>query len=128
MSLLYVALIVAVAVVVALAAIAWVFWRRTSAAARLMMRRIARLPLRHKLRLAMAMLRDRRVPLHVRAILPGLLLYLSLPLDLVPDFIPVLGQLDDLVVVLVGVGLLLRFAPRRVIEEHLARLEGVETA
>ncbi len=88
-----------------------------------LMRRIGRLPRRAKLRLALAFARDRRIPLAVRAIPIALALYLAMPLDIVPDFIPVAGQLDDVAIVFVGVALLLRFAPRRVVEEHVARLE-----
>ncbi len=102
---------------------AWRLWRDGPAGDRLLMRRIGRLPLRAKLRLAWAMLGDRRVPLLVRAIPPALVLYLAMPIDIVPDFIPVLGQLDDVLVVLLGVGLLFRFAGRETLEEHVAALE-----
>jgi uncharacterized membrane protein YkvA (DUF1232 family) len=43
--------------------------------------------------------RDPRVPRHRKLILVALLGYLALPFDLVPDFIPVAGQLDDAVIV-----------------------------
>ena len=42
---------------------------------------------------------------------------------MIPDFIPLLGHVDDAVVLIVGVGLLLRFTPRDVLEEHVSRLE-----
>jgi uncharacterized membrane protein YkvA (DUF1232 family) len=45
------------------------------------------------------LLRDDRVPRRSKAILVGLAAYLALPFDLVPDFIPVAGQLDDAVLV-----------------------------
>ncbi len=45
------------------------------------------------------LLRDRRVPLGDKLLLTGLVAYLALPFDLVPDFIPVAGQLDDALVV-----------------------------
>jgi uncharacterized membrane protein YkvA (DUF1232 family) len=41
------------------------------------------------------LLRDGRVPRRQKLLLAGLLAYLALPFDLVPDFIPVAGQLDD---------------------------------
>jgi uncharacterized membrane protein YkvA (DUF1232 family) len=41
------------------------------------------------------LLRDRRVPRRHKALVAGLVGYLSLPLDLVPDFLPLVGQLDD---------------------------------
>lgn len=44
-------------------------------------------------------LRDKRTPLAAKLLLLLALAYLLLPFDLVPDFIPVLGQIDDLVIV-----------------------------
>jgi uncharacterized membrane protein YkvA (DUF1232 family) len=44
------------------------------------------------------LLRDRRVPRRHKLLLAGLLAYLAFPFDLVPDFIPVAGQLDDVLV------------------------------
>jgi uncharacterized membrane protein YkvA (DUF1232 family) len=44
------------------------------------------------------LLRDPRVPRRRKALLVGLAAYLALPFDLVPDFIPVAGQLDDVIV------------------------------
>jgi len=101
-----------------------VIWRRSSPEDRRLVERISRLPFRRKLRLARAMARDRRIPLAIRAIPPALVLYLAMPLDIVPDFIPVLGQLDDVIIVVLGVGLLLRFTPRQVLEEHLTAMEA----
>ena len=43
--------------------------------------------------------RDPRVPRRRKLLLVGLIAYLSLPFDLVPDFIPVAGQLDDAIIV-----------------------------
>ncbi len=99
-------------------------WRRDGSEERALVRRILRLPLRRKLHLALALVRDSRIPLVVRAIPPGLILYLATPIDLIPDFIPVVGHLDDVVILIVGVGLLLRFTPRDVLEEHVSRLEA----
>jgi uncharacterized membrane protein YkvA (DUF1232 family) len=45
------------------------------------------------------LLREPRVPRRRKVLLVGLLAYLSLPFDLVPDFIPVAGQLDDAIIV-----------------------------
>lgn len=88
-----------------------------------LMRRTAALPLRAKLSLARRLWRDPRVPWPAKALLPLLLVYLALPLDLIPDFIPVLGYLDDAAVLLLVTLLLLRALPRKVIEEHLAAVE-----
>ncbi|MCM6761833.1 DUF1232 domain-containing protein [Rathayibacter sp. ZW T2_19] len=60
-------------------------------------------------RLLRALIRDDTVPRSVRWSLIGLLGYLLLPIDLIPDVIPVLGIADDVIVV----ALVLRFAVRR---------------
>ncbi len=45
-------------------------------------------------------------------------LYLFSPLDFIPDILPVLGQLDDIGVILFGMGLIVRFSPQAVVDEH----------
>ena len=57
---------------------------------------IRRLPM--YIRLVWALLRDGRVPAQQKLILVGIGAYVVLPIDLIPDFVPVLGQLDDLAV------------------------------
>ncbi|GMA95374.1 hypothetical protein GCM10025881_21980 [Pseudolysinimonas kribbensis] len=59
-------------------------------------------------RLVRRLVADRSVPRRVRVVLVVLLGYLLLPIDLVPDFIPVVGYLDDAVIV----ALVLRFVTR----------------
>lgn len=54
------------------------------------------------------LLSDPRVPRRRKLLLWGLLLYLASPVDLVPDFIPVAGQLDDAIVVALALRLLVR--------------------
>ena len=73
-------------------------------------------------RLVWALLRDRRVPPQQKLILVGIAAYLVLPIDLIPDFVPVLGQLDDVAVILLGLDLFIRSAPQDVVEEHVARI------
>lgn len=117
-------LLVAVgAALLALAGI-WLLARSARAEGRVLVRRVARLPWGAKLRLAAGLWHDRRVPLVARLVLPALVLYLAMPVDVIPDFIPVIGYLDDALVLLAGVGLLLRVTPRAVLEEHLLALEG----
>lgn len=69
------------------------------------------------LRLVRQLLGDRSVPLGVRAALVGLLAWLVNPIDLIPEFIPVLGPLDDVVVAV----LVLRYVWRRLGDEELRR-------
>ena len=101
----------------------WLLWRRITREERRLIKRIYALPLRRKIGLAGSLWRDDRIPLGIRLIPPALVLYLAMPLDLIPDFIPVIGQLDDVLVVLAGVSLLLRFVGRDVLEEHIRAFE-----
>jgi len=114
------------AVLVALV-LSLLLWRRRAALRNSEMGRLARrvvaLSLGRKVRLARRLLADRRVPLLARAVLPAVVLYLAMPLDIVPDFIPVVGYLDDLLVILGAVWLLLRLVPAAVLEEQVAALE-----
>jgi len=69
-------------------------------------------------RLLWRVVRDERVPRLVRGGLVGVAAYLALPVDVVPDWIPVLGQLDDVVVLTLGVRTLLRRVPEPILSEH----------
>jgi uncharacterized membrane protein YkvA (DUF1232 family) len=72
-------------------------------------------------RLTRALLADRATPRRVKVALAGLLAYLVSPIDLIPDFIPILGSMDDLVVA----ALVLRWAGRRVgLEQIRAHWSG----
>ena len=68
-------------------------------------------------RLVRALAADDEVPSGVRRRLGALLIYLALPIDLVPDFIPLLGYADDVIVV----GLILRSVVRRAGREAVDR-------
>ncbi len=91
-----------------------------------------RLNWRGRGRLACRLTRDRRVPLVPKLIIPLLVLYLMSPVDLIPDFIPVIGQLDDLLVLVLAVWAFTRLAPpgvaaelaRELAEEGYARSGG----
>lgn len=98
-------------------------WRVYRSDERSLARRIGRLRMLDKLALGRALFGDRRVSIWAKLIAIALTIYLASPLDLIPDFIPVLGVLDDVVVVLAGVGLLLRLVPPVVIEDHVQRIE-----
>lgn len=69
-------------------------------------------------RLALRLLKDARVPLYAKAV-PGLaVLYVLLPLDLVPDWLPVIGQMDDLAILLTGISFFIRLCPPELVQEH----------
>jgi len=64
--------------------------------------------------------RDARVPWHVKAIAFGVAAYAASPIDLIPDFIPVLGYLDDLIIVPLGIALVISLIPPAIMAEHRA--------
>jgi uncharacterized membrane protein YkvA (DUF1232 family) len=61
--------------------------------------------------------RDPRVPWHAKAVAVAVAAYALSPIDLIPDFIPVLGYLDDLIIVPLGLLLVIRLIPRELMEE-----------
>jgi uncharacterized membrane protein YkvA (DUF1232 family) len=62
--------------------------------------------------------KDPRVPWHAKALAACVLAYLFSPIDLIPDFIPVIGYLDDLIIVPAGLLLVIRLIPGEVMAEH----------
>lgn len=71
-----------------------------------------------------ALCSDPRTPRLSRWLLGLALAYALFPLDLVPDFIPVLGQLDDLILVTALVFLAFRLVPQDLYQEHRQRFEN----
>jgi uncharacterized membrane protein YkvA (DUF1232 family) len=69
------------------------------------------------LRLLRSVIGDRSAPPDVRLVLVGLLAWILSPIDLIPEFIPVLGPIDDVVVAVVA----MRYVRRRVGVEDLRR-------
>ena len=65
--------------------------------------------------------RDPRTPWYARALGIAVTAYAVSPIDLIPDFIPVLGLLDDLVIVPLGVLAVRALIPDEVLAEHRAR-------
>ena len=71
--------------------------------------------------------RDPRTPLPVRMLAVCVAAYAFSPIDLIPDFIPVLGYLDDLVLIPLGVALVVKLVPTEVMQSAQARAaEAVE--
>ena len=68
-------------------------------------------------RLYWRLFRDRRVPILPKVLLVLTLVYVVSPLDVIPDFIPVIGEMDDVVVVLSGLWLFIRLCPPEVVRE-----------
>jgi uncharacterized membrane protein YkvA (DUF1232 family) len=64
------------------------------------------------------LLGDPRVDMWPKALLVAVIVYLASPIDLVPDFIPVAGQLDDAILVVIAVRVLLHGSGPRLLAEH----------
>ena len=69
--------------------------------------------------------RDPRVPWTVKAALGGLAVYLASPIDLIPDWVPAAGYLDDVLMLGFVVSYVLSAVPRYVVLEHWG--EDIET-
>jgi uncharacterized membrane protein YkvA (DUF1232 family) len=67
--------------------------------------------------------RDPRTPWYARAFSALVVAYLFSPIDLIPDFIPILGYVDDLVVVPLGISLALKMIPPEVIADARKRAD-----
>jgi uncharacterized membrane protein YkvA (DUF1232 family) len=105
--------------------------RSTGGAVRRALGLLAFLPIASRIpgyaRLIWALALDDRMPAGRKALLGGALGYLVLGRDLVPDEVPVVGGLDDLVVVALAVDLFLEGVPRDLLDEKLEEL-GIERA
>jgi uncharacterized membrane protein YkvA (DUF1232 family) len=64
--------------------------------------------------------RDPRVPWYAKAVALAVAAYAFSPIDLIPDFIPVVGYLDDLIIVPLGIALVVRMIPPDIMAEHRA--------
>ena len=64
--------------------------------------------------------RDPRVPWYAKVIGIAVAAYAASPIDLIPDFIPVIGYLDDLVIVPLGIALVIKLIPPEIMAEHRA--------
>ena len=64
--------------------------------------------------------RDPRVPWYAKALALAVAAYALSPIDLIPDFIPVIGYLDDLIIVPLGILLVIKLVPPHIMAEHRA--------
>ena len=72
-------------------------------------------------RLVWGLVRDPRVPVSLKALLAAALAYVVTPIDLIPDVVPLVGQADDLTVLLLVLDLFVQNAPAAFRAEHLER-------
>jgi uncharacterized membrane protein YkvA (DUF1232 family) len=76
-----------------------------------------------QLRLVWRLLNDPDVPIWVKLVPPLAILYIISPIDIVPDPVLGLGQLDDLAVILLGLKVFVELSPRGVVQRHREELE-----
>ena len=79
-------------------------------------------------RLYWRLFRDRRVSILPKALLVLTLLYVLSPLDVIPDFIPGIGEMDDVVVALAGLWLFIRLCPPETVRETVHDIARPQTA
>ena len=68
--------------------------------------------------------RDPRTPWYAKLLASAIVAYAFSPIDLIPDFIPVLGLLDDLVLLPAGIWLVLRLVPQQVLADSRTRAQA----
>jgi uncharacterized membrane protein YkvA (DUF1232 family) len=73
---------------------------------------------KHNLILYRKVLKDERTPLMPKVLLWIALGYLLMPFDIIPDFIPILGQLDDLLIVALLIYIAIKLIPKDLISEY----------
>jgi uncharacterized membrane protein YkvA (DUF1232 family) len=117
-------ILIGVALLILIVAGGFIAWKVLRSDERALMRRIGKLRFRDKLAFGRRLMRDPRVPWRAKIIAGAVVAYVASPIDLIPDFIPVLGYVDDLLVAIIGGVLLLRSVPRHVVEEHLQAYEA----
>lgn len=80
-----------------------------------------------QIRLVFYLLKDREVPIYLKIIPFVGILYALFPLDVIADFVPVLGQLDDLTLLLIGAKVFIEVAPPQVVARYIAQMRGDAT-
>lgn len=71
--------------------------------------------------------KDRRVPWHARVLAVAVVAYAFSPIDLIPDPIPVLGYLDDLILIPLGIALVIKLIPVEVLQECREKAASAQT-
>jgi len=76
------------------------------------------------LKLFSRLINDPRVSFSSKLVVAGILAYVILPTDFLPDFLIGVGQIDDLAVILGGLKLFLKLCPQEVVQEHLKAISA----
>ena len=117
-------ILIAVGAMALLGGLGWMAY--CDAAVRALIERVEDLSWRRRAGVAFAVARDARVPWWARAVPLLVAVYLVIPLDIIPDFIPVIGQLDDVLIIGIALWVMLRAIPPDVLEAHVRAAERAE--
>lgn len=67
--------------------------------------------------------RDPRTPWYAKLLVAGIVAYAFSPIDLIPDFVPILGYLDDLILIPLDIALAIKLVPHPILTECRARAQ-----
>ncbi len=70
--------------------------------------------------------KDPRVPLHAKILLALVVGYALSPIDLIPDFIPVLGYLDDVILLPIGIALAIKLIPEQILDDCRQQAQSLQ--
>ena len=79
--------------------------------------------IKNEIKVYQAVIKDKRTPLLGKILLGMAIGYFFLPFDLIPDFIPIVGHLDDIVIIPTLVIIALKIIPKEIVEEHRNKLK-----
>lgn len=79
-------------------------------------------------KLVFQLLLDPKVPLYLKALPFAAVAYLLFPVDILPDVIPGLGQIDDITILLIGAKLFIELSPQEIVAKYLQKFQNSEAA
>lgn len=81
-----------------------------------------------QIRLVFYLIKDQEVPLYLKILPFAGILYTLFPIDIITDIVPVLGQLDDLTILLIGAKVFIEMAPPQVVARHMNSMREQSTS
>jgi uncharacterized membrane protein YkvA (DUF1232 family) len=76
-----------------------------------------------KFRLAWFLIKDNKVPFSTKLVPIIILLYVASPIDILPDALPIVGQIDDLALIILGLDIFINISPRGLVQYYTKILE-----